>query len=268
MGDSVRKIVKIDEAKCDGCGECVPSCAEGAIQIVDGKARLISETYCDGLGACLGECPTGAITIEERPAEAFDEVAVKDHLSHQSQPAAACPGSAAQSLMSASGPAGGCPGAALRDLQSPETHRGDRSADEGATGDSLPPSRLAHWPIQLRLVPPGAPFLTGADIVVCADCVPFVVADFHQRYLDGRAVLVGCPKLDDLDEYRQKLRQIVAQAKPVSLTVIRMEVPCCAGIAHAVREARDLEAPDLPMEIHTIGIQGSIQRERVPARSA
>ena len=237
-----RNIVKIDEEKCDGCGQCVPACAEGALQIIDGKARLVSEVYCDGLGACLGTCPQGAITIEERGAEAFDEDAVKEHLSAKQAP-----------------PHPGCPGSAVRTL-GPRERRSEPA-------DEPPPSRLGHWPVQLMLVPPGAPFLEGAEIVVCADCVAYAVPDFHARYLDGRAVLVGCPKLDDLAFYREKLKKIFAEARPAGITVLRMEVPCCAGIAQAAIEARDAAAPDVPTEVHVIGIHGDITVNLVPGRA-
>lgn len=227
-----RQIIRIDEEKCTGCGKCVLACAEGALAIVDGKARLVGEAYCDGLGACLGECPEGALTIEERAAAAFDGEAVERRLARGEPEPLPC----------------GCPGASVRALApdpAPTQPRG-----------SSTPSRLSHWPVQLRLVPPGAPFLRGAEILVCADCVPFAIPDFHERYLAGRAVLVGCPKLDDLDYYRDKLRAIFEQARPTSITVLRMEVPCCSGLAHAVAEARDAAAPDCPLEIRVVEIHG------------
>lgn len=244
-----RDIVVIDEEKCNGCGQCVDACAEGAIQIVDGVARLISESYCDGLGACLGECPQDAITIEQHKADAFDEAAVEAHLSAKAEPAA-----------EKSCPSGECPGSALRSFAAKQPG--------GDVPDDVPASCLGQWPVQLMLVPPTAPFLKGADLIICADCVPFAVADFHKRYLDGRAVLVGCPKLDDLTYYRAKLAEVFARAKPGSVTVLRMEVPCCAGLANAVIEARDEAAPDLPVEVHVVGIQQGIRKQTVPGRSA
>ncbi len=239
-----RQIVRIDEEKCNGCGQCVPACAEGALQIVDGKARLVSEIYCDGLGACLGECPEGALMIEERDAEAFDEEAVKQHLAQQEKK---------EPLPC------GCPGSALKTF----APQGD--SVEGPKAVS--PSSLSHWPVQLRLVPPGAPFLRGTDILVCADCVPFAVPDFHDRYLAGRAVLVGCPKLDDLGYYREKIKAIFKQATPKSITVLRMEVPCCGGLAQVVTEARNEIALECPLEIHVIGIQDDrVESQVVPKR--
>jgi NAD-dependent dihydropyrimidine dehydrogenase PreA subunit len=239
---AMRKIVLIDEDKCNGCGECVPACHEGALQVIDGVARLVKEIYCDGLGDCLGTCPQDAITIDEREADEFDAAAVEEHLrSGQGAPAAAgCP-------------SGGCPGSGVRTMR-----------PSGATveaGGDVPPSKLGTWPLQLKLVPPFAPFLKNADILVCADCVAFAVPDFHERYVAGRAVLIGCPKLDDLAYYRQKLESIFAESTPQSITVLRMEVPCCAGIAHAAVEARNAAAPDTPIEVHVIGVQGGIERE-------
>lgn len=239
-----RKIVKIDEELCDGCGLCVPSCAEGALQIIDGKARLVGDNLCDGLGACLGECPQDAITIEDREAEEFDEAAVHAHLKKQEEPDLPC----------------GCPGSAMRTIACEE---------EPAAVQSGPvKSELTHWPVQLMLIPPTAPFLKGADILIAADCVPFKVPDFHSRYLKGKALLVGCPKLDNLDIYRQKLKEIFAVARPRSVTVLRMEVPCCGGIVHAALEARDQSAPDLPVTVHTIGIRLGDEIEEVPPRAA
>lgn len=239
----IRKIVKIDEEKCNGCGVCVPACAEGALKVIDGKVRLISEVFCDGLGACLGECPQDAITIEEREADAFDEETVKGNLSEQ-------PAVKAHHTISGDG----CPGSAVRVM--PET-------TENEVPEQPLPSRLGHWPVQLTLVPPTAPFLEGAHILVCADCVPFAFADFHRRYLAGHAVLVGCPKLDDLSYYREKLTDIFREAQPASITVLRMEVPCCGGIAHAAIEARNRVAPDCPMDIHTITVRGEVHEECV-----
>jgi Pyruvate/2-oxoacid:ferredoxin oxidoreductase delta subunit len=228
---SKRQIIRIDEDKCTGCGKCVPACAEGALAIVDGKARLVGEIYCDGLGACLGECPEGALSIEEREAAPFDEDAVVGHLVRQGAEPLPC----------------GCPGSSVRTLLPDPLSR--RSL-EPATA-----SQLSHWPVQLRLIPPGAPFLRGAEILVCADCVPVAMPDF-QSHLAGRAVLVGCPKLDDLDHYRAKLRAIFAQARPTSITVLRMEVPCCSGLAQAVAEARQAVVPDCPLETGVVEIHG------------
>ena len=240
-----REIVLIDRDKCDGCGQCVTACAEGAIQIVDGKAELVKEIYCDGLGACIGECPTGALTIEVREAPGFDEGATNKHIEAMST--------------SAKPPAGGCPGAALRSFAA----GGVAAGGGGEVPGEGAPSALSQWPLQLRLVPPMAPFLKNADILICADCVPFAVGDFHKRYLEGRVVLVGCPKLDDLSYYAEKIASVITEATPRSITVLRMEVPCCGGIAMVTVQARNRIAPDIPLEIHTIGIDGSITVEKL-----
>lgn len=250
---AVREVIQIDEDKCDGCGLCVPACAEGAIQIVDGKAKLISDSYCDGLGDCIGECPQDAITTVEREAADFNEIAVERHLAqlekekHQnerpSSPPPACPGSRMQALRTGPGP---------------------KPAENPAESVQ---SQLGHWPVQLMLVPPGAPFLRNADILICADCVPFAVPDFHSRYLAGKAVLVACPKLDDLPFYREKLKAIFEQAAPGSITVLKMEVPCCTGIAIAAQEARDFACPDVPFKVETIGIRGGSVTEQLPTRN-
>jgi ferredoxin len=247
---AVRKIIKIDEEKCDGCGLCVTACHEGALQVIDGKARLKSEIYCDGLGDCLSECPQDAITIEEREADAFDEKAVEVHLARQksSKQAPAHPPVE-----------GGCPGTALRSFQ-------QRAAPSPAGKGEGGPTQLSHWPVQLMLVPPGAPFLKGADLLICADCVPFAVPDFHARYLSGRSVLVGCPKLDDLNFYLEKLKAIFAEAEARSITVLKMQVPCCAGIAQAAVQARNETVPQTETRVYTIGLQGEeLFCEEVPA---
>ncbi|NLF32521.1 MAG: 4Fe-4S binding protein [Planctomycetes bacterium] len=268
MGRSVRKIVRIDEDKCNGCGLCVPSCAEGAIRIINGKAKLVSEVYCDGLGACLGHCPQDAITIEERAAEAFDEQAVEAHLSEQpavppsAAAASACPGAAMRVLQPHAHAGGGCPGAAMRTMK-PAAAQGAGAADAAP-----PPSQLGQWPVQLHLVAAQAPFLAESDLVVCADCVPFAVSDFHSRYLAGRAVVVGCPKLDDLEAYHRKLHDIFVIANPRRITVLRMEVPCCGGLAQAAIDARTTARPDTPLEVHIIGIGGGITVQHVPSPEA
>jgi Pyruvate/2-oxoacid:ferredoxin oxidoreductase delta subunit len=245
----MRDIVRIDEALCDGCGLCAVKCEEGAIRIIGGKARLVSESYCDGLGACLGECPRGAITIERREAPVFDEEAVREHLAKPAAPT---------NIRHEPLPCG-CPGSAVRTF-------GPRpDAPSETTEPTTAVSELRQWPVQLRLVPEHAPFLKGADILVCADCVPFALPDFHSRYLKGRAVLVGCPKLDDLTYYREKIAGIFREASPSSVTVLRMEVPCCGGIAKAAIEARDELSPGTPVDILTVHIDGSVTGETVPS---
>lgn len=241
-----RKIIEIDEEKCDGCGQCIDACHEGALALVDGKAKLVTDTFCDGLGACIGDCPRGALTIVEREAPAFDAAAVE---------AAQKPAPAPAHRHGHGHAGGGCPGSAMRSF-APAA-----AAPASADLDAPPPSLLGQWPVQLMLVPPHAPFLKGADLVVCADCVPFTVPDFHARYLQGRAVVVGCPKLDDLDHYAEKLAAMVREARPRRLTVLRMEVPCCGGIAQAAVQAALGSGQDFPVEVHTAGIRGGIERQ-------
>jgi len=233
-----RKIVKIDEDKCDGCGACIISCAEGALQIIDGKARLISEKYCDGLGACLGECPRGAITIEEREAEEFDEEATKRHLPSREPAEEALPC--------------GCSSATVTRFERKTGAGVPAAATDKATTESM----LAHWPVQLALVPPSVPFLKGADLVLAADCVPFAYAGFHQEFLKDRALLVACPKLDDFQAHQNKLTEILRHSGIKSLTVIHMEVPCCSGLVHMAKQAILASGQNVPLREITIGIKG------------
>ncbi len=235
---TLRKIVKIDEEKCNGCGACVPSCAEGALQIIDGKAKLVSEIYCDGLGACLGECPQGAIIIEEREAQEFNEEVVKLHLQAE-QPAG-------EELPC------GCPSARVTQFERQET-------TEAFPGASVPQrSMLTQWPIQLTLVPPIAPFLQGTDLLLAADCVPFAYAGFHQEFLKNHSLLITCPKLDDYQAHLKKLTSILSFAQPKSLTVVHMEVPCCFGLVHMAQQAILANGKDIPFKEVTIAVEGEI----------
>jgi ferredoxin len=264
-----RKIVRIDEAKCDGCGLCVPSCAEGAIALVDGKARLSAEILCDGLGACLGECPRGAITVEERDAAPFDQEAVKSHLlsmgtqvtSRHGEPGAAAPVPAARprprlSIVSDPAPAagGGCPGSRPMVL----TRAPGPSASNGPAAGV---SRLGQWPVQLHLVPTQAPYFRGADLLIAADCVPFAYARFHDDLLAGKALVVGCPKLDDVGAYGEKLRELFATNDLRSITVARMEVPCCGGISMAARKSLEAsgKAATVPLRDVIVSVDGTLR---------
>ncbi len=255
-----RKIVEIDEARCDGCGLCIPSCAEGAIRIVDGKARLVSDSFCDGLGACLGHCPQGAIRIVEREADPFDEELVAASPPQAEQPASL----PLRHKEAASAPPAGlapCPGAALRFVAAPRPPAAQaRPGDDSAHGNNRAPaaSALAQWPVQLRLVPPSAPFLNGADLLLVADCVPFALADFHRRFLAGRAVVVTCPKLDDAEVSLERLAAIVAGANLRSLTVLHMEVPCCRGLLRMAAAAREAAGAQIPLEAVTISTAGEV----------
>ncbi|HEY6004600.1 MAG TPA: 4Fe-4S binding protein [Anaeromyxobacter sp.] len=268
----LRKIVRIDEAKCDGCGQCVPACAEGAIALSGGKARLSSDVLCDGLGACLGECPQGAIEVIEREADAFDEAAVKLHLAaggggptaHAARKAAPAPSSPPPRARlpifgHGSAPEGGCPGS--RPMTLPR--RGlavvpDAPAPALAAGPSE--SRLGQWPVQLHLVPVNAPYFRGADLLVAADCVPFAHPRFHEDLLAGRALVVGCPKLDDLASYVEKLGRIFAANEIKSVTVARMEVPCCGGISMAARRSlADAGKEAVPLRDVVVGVDGAVR---------
>ncbi len=245
---ALRKVIEIDEAKCDGCGECVTSCAEGAIAIVDGKAKLVSETYCDGLGACLGRCPQGAITIEEREAAEYDEAATQEHLKRIGRaPVAAHPQAAPVPQPAAHA----CPGSMMRTFAALRGPAGSRSAADM-------PSELTNWPIQLMLVPPQAPYLQGADILLTADCVPFALANFHQRFLRGRPVIIGCPKLDQADFYVKKLAQIIHIARPKSISILRMEVPCCSGLTRIAQMAVNAAEASTRLEEVVVGIRGDV----------
>jgi len=242
----LRTIIKIDEEKCDGCGQCVPACVEGALQIVDGKARLVSEQYCDGLGACLGECPQGAITIEERIAEQFDEAAVERHVAEQAADQA--------SQDPAAAPAAGCPGVAAFTLNQPP-------ADERAAAcqeDQPSSSRLCNWPVQLSLVPEQAPYFQGARLLIAADCVPFAYPDFHERFLTSRVLVVGCPKLDDAQFYRQKLAQIFTANDIRSVDILHMEVPCCFGLVRLVELALEDSGKQIPVSVTKVGVRGEV----------
>jgi len=231
----LRKVVRIDEEKCTGCGVCIPACAEGALRIVDGKAKLVSDKYCDGLGACLGECPEGAISIEEREAEGFDEVAAKHHVHQHSHVKETLPC--------------GCPSASVTRLER-------CGVGNGCASSTRQESNLENWPVQLTLVPPGAYFLQGADVVLAADCVPFAYADFHRDFLKDHALLVACPKLDDFEAHLARLIEILRGSRVKSITVVRMEVPCCSGLTHMAEEAIRLSGRKIPLGEVVIGIRG------------
>ena len=246
-----RKIIEIDEAKCDGCGLCVPGCAEGALRIVNGKAKLVSEVYCDGLGACLGECPRGAIRIVEREAPAVDEAAVQRHLAAGKAPA------------HAAGPAHACPGARVRSFSLPLAPVNGDSANTtpiaGQPGGGAP-SALRHWPVQLRLIPPGAPFLRGAHLLLVADCVPVAMPDF-QRLLAGRAVALACPKFDNAQDHVARLAAILAEAAVESITVVRMEVPCCGGLRAIAQAAIQASGRQMPLGDIIVSTCGQVLSE-------
>lgn len=228
----IRKIIKIDEERCSGCGACANACHEGAIAMVNGKAKLIRDDYCDGMGDCLPECAAGAITFEEREAAAYDENAVlanKKKLQEKSRPFH--PHS------------GGCPGSRIRDL----------SASQNGDG----PLRLRNWPVQIKLAPMKAAFFDGTDLLIAADCTAYACASFHRDFMNGKITLIGCPKLDAVD-YSEKLTEIIRQNDIRSVTVTRMEVPCCGGIEMAVKKAIQNSGKTVPLQVVTISIDGTV----------
>lgn len=242
---TIRKIVKIDEEKCNGCGLCIPNCAEGALQIIDGKAKLVSEKYCDGLGACLGHCPLDAITIEEKEAEEFDEELVEAHLKKAQEnnildeenietvdKFCSCPSS--QPVVMSKG----------KDVEQSDRVKGI--------------SRLSTWPIQIMLVPPTAPYLQNADLLIAADCVPFAYADFHQDFLKDHAVVIGCPKLDDSNYYVKKLTEIFKNSGIKSVSIAHMEVPCCFGLKNIVSQALVDSKKTIPFKEYVVSINGEL----------
>jgi ferredoxin len=250
----MRNIIQIDEELCDGCGNCIISCAEGALEIVEGKARLVAERYCDGLGACLGECPTGALKVIQREADDFDEEAVEHRLDElaekakensQGVMACGCPSTHIQSFAPA---ASACACANV-----PAQHEAEASA-------------LGHWPVQIKLVPPSAPFLKNADLLVAADCTAYAYAGFHRDLLAGKALLVGCPKFDDARAYIEKFGEIFQSASIKSVTVAIMEVPCCSGLPEIVKYGMKMAGKQIPVEKVIISSRGNIiKREKLAA---
>lgn len=239
---SIRNIIEIDEEKCDGCGQCVIGCAEGALEIINGKARLVSEVYCDGLGACLNECPTGALTIVQRESDEFDEKAVQAHLAEkETQPAPIMPQPEPLAC--------GCPGSLVQE-QAPAP------APE-QTGPATA-SALGHWPVQLHLIPPKAPFLKEADLLIAATCGGFALPDLHQAFLKNRALIIACPKLDQTEPYEDKLIEILKINNIKSLTVLYMTVPCCFGLIHLVRRALEKSGQSIPLRLVKVDIDGRI----------
>lgn len=232
----IRKIIKIDESKCNGCGLCAGACQEGAIAIIDGKAKLVRDDYCDGLGNCLPACPTGAISFEEREAAAFDEQAVKEHLA------------ANQSC------GGGCPGTKARAITQPDTQNYDEIREVASV------SRLRQWPVQIELVPVSAPYFDNANLLIAADCTAYAYGDFHNKFIKNRITLIGCPKLDDC-EYADKLTEILKRNRIKSVTVVRMEVPCCGGLEYAVRKALENSKKIIPWQIIVISTDGQFIEE-------
>jgi ferredoxin len=221
MKELKRTIIKIDEEKCTGCGLCVPSCVEGALQIVNGKAKVVSDRFCDGLGACIGKCPVGALTAEVREAKGFDEDAAQEHVKETQA-----------------------------SFPNPEEKK--KPGEIALRIDSM----LSQWPIQLSLVPPNADFLRNADLIIAADCVGFAYANFHMDFLNGRKLIIGCPKLEDAQFYLKKLKLMLKELEPRSVTVVNMEIPCCFGLYRIVKEAIASTGRSIPLKQETIDLKG------------
>ncbi|BAK47209.1 hypothetical protein CXIVA_12430 [Clostridium sp. SY8519] len=294
----IRTIIHIDEEKCNGCGICATACHEGAIDMVDGKAKLVREHFCDGFGDCLPACPTGAITFEEREAPAYDEAAVQaaqqEQAAKQTQavkqaqapghPAGGCPGSRSMQIRrpeetgseAPKHPAGGCPGSRSMQIRRPEETGaevpkhpaggcpGSRSmqipsAERGAESENFarPVSRLSQWPVQIKLLPTQAPFYDGAKLLIAADCTAYAYANIHEDFIKGRVTLIGCPKLDAVD-YTEKLTEIIAGNQIRSVTILRMDVPCCGGLQRAAEQALKNSGKFIPWQVVTIGRDGQI----------
>ena len=233
----IRTVIEIDEEKCNGCGICADACHEGAIGIIDGKAHLLRDDYCDGLGDCLPACPTGAITFVEREAAAYDEAAVITHKLTK------------EIRMNNAANTHSCPGSAQRTIERPKTPE----APAGAV-----PSRLANWPVQIKLAPITAPYFDGANLLVAADCCAYAYGNFHAEFMANRVTLIGCPKLDNID-YSEKLTEIIRQNDIKSLTILRMEVPCCGGLEHAATEALRASGKFIPWRVVTVTIDGGLR---------
>lgn len=281
---TVRQIIEIDENLCDGCGLCIPNCAEGALRIIDGKARLISDLFCDGLGACIGHCPQEAISVVERPADEYDERKVMEeniipkgantieaHLNHLKDHGEEGYLTQALEVLKEHGinvvdfPENrhqqnecghGCPGSAERVIQ-PQP-----ASLNGFVPVQDQPSELRQWPVQLHLVNPNAGYFQGADVLLAADCVAYALGDFHAKYLRGKSLLIGCPKLDDgLDVYIEKIRQLADNARINTITILRMEVPCCGGLVRIVKSALSQAVRKVPVKQIVVGIEGNIISE-------
>jgi len=237
---ALRNIIEIDETKCDGCGNCVTDCAEAALQIVNGKARLVKEIYCDGLGACLGACPTGALKVVQRESDPFDEAATEKHIKEAKK-------------MKETGC--GCPGTQAVDF----TGQAEKQAASQGAAETKP--ELTNWPVQLKLIATTAPYLNNADLLLAADCTAFSATNFHGRFIKGKKLIIGCPKLDDAQAYFEKLTEMFKMNTIKSLTVVRMEVPCCGGLSFVAKKAIEASGREIPYHEVIIGIKGDILSE-------
>ena len=242
-----RKIIEIDEERCDGCGLCIIGCAESALKIIDGKAKVVADKFCDGLGACIGECPNDALTIVEKETDEFDEIAVEKHLAQMEK----------KQAHEAPAPLTGCPSATLQSFAPTACQKANQpTAHEGGA------SALSHWPVQIRLVPPHAPFLKNANLLVSADCTALAYPDFHGRFLKGKVVLMGCPKFDDVQDYIDRFAAIFSQSDIASVTAVIMEVPCCSGLPYIIKKGMEKAGKTVPMETVVISTRGEILEQR------
>jgi len=250
---NVRKIIKIDEELCDGCGICVPDCAEGSLKIIDGKAKLVADNLCDGLGACLGACPTGALKIIEREADEFDEEAVEEYLEEEKKKEAGAAQPATMDCGCASTHIQSFPKSSEAPKASPcKTANAPTTIPTAQGGDSA----LTHWPVQIRLIPAHAPFLQNANLLVAADCTAVAVRNFQADYLEGKTVMMGCPKFDDAESYIQRFAEIITTCNLKSLTILIMEVPCCSAMSAIIRQAMERAGKTVPVEQITISTRG------------
>ena len=240
---TLRKIIEIDEELCDGCGQCIPSCAEGALEIVDGKAHIIADKLCDGLGACLGECPTGALKVIEREADEFDEEAVEEHLTEK------------ETAKEEQKIPRGCPSTQIKTFVPIESHPETQVPSAVGTKSE---SALSHWPVQIRLIPPKAPFLKGADLLVLADCAAVAYANLHRNLINGKVVMMGCPKFDAAEEYIEKFAEIFKTAGIKSISTVYMEVPCCSGLPMIVKKGLEASGQTIPMTDILISTRGKV----------
>lgn len=244
---NVRKIIKIDEELCDGCGLCVPDCAEGSLKVIDGKVRLVADKLCDGLGACLGTCPKGALQIIEREADEFDEHAVEQYLAAEKKKAEAPKPVKTMDC--------GCASTHIQSFR-PATSCQTANKPQAIPAAGAAASGLSHWPVQIRLVPPTAPFLQNADLLIAADCTAVAARSFQEKYLDGKAVMMGCPKFDDAEMYVDRFTEIFRNCNLNSITVLIMEVPCCSAMNVIVRRAIERAKVNIPIEQVTISVRG------------
>lgn len=280
----VRKMIRIEEDKCNGCGECIPNCPEGALQIIDGKARLVSDLFCDGLGACVGHCPTGALRVEEREAEPYSEAKVMEnivrqgpntiaaHLAHLKEHGAMEYYRQAVDFLkkhnvpvpgARSAPVCSCPSSQATTLE--RTRKAETGSDE-PQGNRARASELSNWPVQISLVPVSAPYLRRANLLIAADCVAAAYPSFHEDFVAGKVLLMGCPKLDDAAFYEEKLAELFRTAEPASVTVAHMEVPCCFGLVQLVRQAIAASGKTIPLAEITVTIRGEIDRRQRTSR--